>query len=38
KKGFGLSGLSRVIGSSFGVISGEEGLCDDDSAIRVLKI
>ncbi|GJV73817.1 hypothetical protein Tco_1493812 [Tanacetum coccineum] len=33
KKGFGLSGLSRVTGSSLGVISGDEVLCDDDYAI-----
>ncbi|GJT56181.1 hypothetical protein Tco_0991235 [Tanacetum coccineum] len=33
KKGFGLSGLSRVTSSSLGVISGDEVFCDDDSAI-----
>nr|GEV11693.1 hypothetical protein [Tanacetum cinerariifolium]GEV39689.1 hypothetical protein [Tanacetum cinerariifolium] len=33
KKWFGLLGLSRVMGSSLGVISGDEIFCDDDSAI-----
>nr|GFA98402.1 hypothetical protein [Tanacetum cinerariifolium] len=33
KKGFGLLGLSRVTGSYLGVISGNEGLCDDDFSI-----
>ncbi|GJV29866.1 hypothetical protein Tco_1386314 [Tanacetum coccineum] len=33
RKGFGLSGLSRVTGSSLGVISGDEGFCEDDYAI-----
>nr|GEZ04070.1 retrovirus-related Pol polyprotein from transposon TNT 1-94 [Tanacetum cinerariifolium] len=33
KKGFGLSGLSRVTGTSLGMIFGDEVFCDDDSAI-----
>nr|GEV98381.1 retrovirus-related Pol polyprotein from transposon TNT 1-94 [Tanacetum cinerariifolium] len=33
RKKFGLLGLSRVTGSSLGVISSDGGLCDDDSAI-----
>ncbi|GJV45553.1 hypothetical protein Tco_1430089 [Tanacetum coccineum] len=37
KKGFGLSGLSRVTGSSLGVRLGDEGFCEDDSDIMVLK-
>ncbi|GKC26944.1 hypothetical protein Tco_1034238, partial [Tanacetum coccineum] len=37
KKRFGLSGLSRVTGSSLRARLGDEGFCEDDSAIRVLK-
>ncbi|GJX17621.1 reverse transcriptase domain-containing protein [Tanacetum coccineum] len=33
RKGFGFLGLSRVTGSSLGVISGDEGFREDDSAI-----
>ncbi|GJQ95159.1 putative retrotransposon ty1-copia subclass protein [Tanacetum coccineum] len=37
KKGVWLSGLSRVTGSSLGVRLGDEGFCEDDSDIMVLK-
>ncbi|GKC33761.1 hypothetical protein Tco_1046145 [Tanacetum coccineum] len=36
KKGFGLLGLSRVTSSSLGVILGDGGFCEDDSAIMEL--